>query len=73
MAIVQPSLDYSDRDFSSLKLRLQDLIQSVFPDWTDFNTANFGIILLEMFCYVGDTLHFYQDTQAGEAFWPTLT
>jgi hypothetical protein len=66
-------LDYSDRDFEALKLRLQGLARTVFPDWTDFNTANFGNILMELFCFVGDVLHFYQDRQAAEAFTPTLT
>lgn len=71
--VVPSSIDFSDRDFDSLKLRLQGLIRSVFPDWTDFNVANFGNILVELFCFVGDTLHFYQDNQAGECFIPTLT
>lgn len=73
MAISQTTLDYSDRDFNSLRLRLQDVVRSVFPDWTDFNVANFGNILLELMAHVGDILHFYQDTQAAQAFWPTLT
>lgn len=71
--ILPSSIDFTDRDFESLKLRLQGLVRSVFPDWTDFNTANFGNILLEMMAHVGDTLHFYQDNQAGECFLPTLS
>ena len=73
MAISQTSLDYSDRDFNSLRFRLQDVVRSVFPDWTDFNIANFGNVLVELMAHVGDILHFYQDTQAAQAFWPTLT
>ena len=65
MSLITPSLDYTDRDFYSLRLRLQGLIRSVFPDWTDFNTATFGNILLELYAFVGDTLHFYQDGQAA--------
>ena len=68
----RPTVDYSDKDFEALKLRLQGLIRSVFPDWTDFAVANFGNILLELFCWVGDMLSFYQDNQAREAFWPTV-
>lgn len=71
--IIPVTLDYSDRDFESLKLRLQTLANSVFPDWTDFNTANFGNFILELMCFVGDVLHFYQDRQAAEAFISTLT
>lgn len=74
MSLINSSnFDYTDRDFESLRLRLQDLVQSVFPTWTDFNVANFGNILLELFAHVGDTMHFYLDGHAGEAFWPTLT
>jgi hypothetical protein len=67
------NFDYTDRDFESLRLRLQGLVQSVFPTWTDFNVANFGNILLELFAHVGDTMHFYMDGHAAESFWPTLS
>jgi hypothetical protein len=72
MTILPTTLDYSDRDFESIKLRLQGLVQSVFPEWTDFNIASYGNLLVELFSYVGDILNFYQDNQAAEAFWPTL-
>jgi hypothetical protein len=71
--IAQPILDFSDKDFASLRLRLQGLARSVFPEWTDFNAANFGNLLLEMFAFVGDNTTFYQDAQARENFWPTVT
>lgn len=68
-----PIFDYSDKDFASLRLRLQGLARSVFPDWTDFNAANFGNLLTELFSFVGDNLTFYQDAQARELYWPTVT
>jgi hypothetical protein len=67
MALLPNSLDYTDKDFDSLRLRLQNLIRSVFPDWTDFNVASVGNILLELFAFVGDVLTFYQDNQARES------
>jgi len=74
MALIPtPILDYTDRDFASLRLRLQGLARSVFPTWTDFNSANFGNLVVELLAYVGDNISFYQDAQAREAFWPTLT
>lgn len=73
MALITPNLDYSDRDFYSLRLRLQSLVRSVFPSWNNFNQANFGNILLELMAYVGDTLHHYQDKQVAEAYWTVLT
>lgn len=59
--------DYTDKDFDSLRLRLQSLVRSVFPDWTDFNLANFGNILLELYAFVLDVLATYQDNQARES------
>lgn len=68
-----PVLDLTNKDFASLRLRLQGLARSVTPEWTDFNNANFGNVLLEMMAYVGDNIMFYVDAQAREMFWPTLT
>jgi hypothetical protein len=73
MTIIPASLDYTDRDFASLRLRLQALVRSVFPAWTDQNTASFGNLLLELYAFVGDVLTFYQDNQAREARLVTAT
>lgn len=63
----QPVVDYSDKDFDSIRVRLYNLISAVFPDWTDQNVANFGNILVELFAHVGDTLGFYLDNHALES------
>lgn len=68
-----PTLDYTDRDFDSLRVRLFAMLQQVFPDWTDQNVADFGNILVELFCHVGDVLGYYADNAAAEAFVPTAT
>jgi hypothetical protein len=70
--IMPQTLDYSNRDFIGLKARLQDTIRSVFPVWTDFSIANFGNMLVESMCFVGDVLNFYQDRRALEAFITTM-
>ncbi len=67
-----PSTDYTDRDFDSIKERLTILARSVFADWTDFNIANFGNILLEMKAFVGDVLSFYIDAQGRESRFATV-
>lgn len=69
----RPNLDYSDRDFAAARLRLRSLARSVFPTWTDFNAGSFQTILLELYAHVIDTQSFYQDAQAQEAFWATVT
>lgn len=67
------SVDYTDRDFDSLRARLIALVKSVFPDWSDFDVASFGNVLLELFAFVGDTLTFYQDNLARESRLVTAT
>ncbi len=67
MAILPRNSDYTSKDFDSIRARLIQLVQSVFPTWTQFQVANFGIVLLEMFSWVGDVLTVYQDNQAGES------
>lgn len=73
MALLAQATDYTDKDFDSLRLRLQNLVRSVFPEWTDFNVANFGNILVELYAFVGDVLSFYQDNQARESRIATAT
>src|SRR3989304_5754032 len=73
MALLAQASDFTDRDFDALRLRLQSLVRSVFPEWTDFNVANFGNLLLELYAFVGDVLAFYQDNQARESRIATAT
>lgn len=72
MALLPPNMDYSDRDFESLRARLFDLIPSVFPKWTASQVHNFGNLIVEAHCFVGDVLNFYQDQQAPEGRWTTV-
>jgi hypothetical protein len=73
MTIFPTNVDYTQKDFQALKLRLQGLIRSVYPLWTDFNVANFGNVLLESFCHVGDVMTYNQDSQARESYWSTVS
>lgn len=67
MPILPANTDYTDRDFTSINERLQTLIKSVFPTWTDFAVTNFGNIIVELFAWVGDVLGFNQDANAQES------
>ena len=73
MIISGKIVDYTDRDFDAIRLRLRNLISSVFPTWTDFNVADFGNILLELFAHSTDVLTFYQDNQAKQSRLSTAT
>ena len=64
-----PAPDYTDRDFASINRRLELLYIALFPQWTDYNRSNFGVILKEGMSWVGDVLAYYLDGQAREARW----
>lgn len=73
MPVLGEQLDYTDKDFASLRLRLHNLISSVFPTWTQTDIANFGNLLVEMYAFVGGVLTKYQDNQAIESRWSVAT
>lgn len=66
MALTERSFDFTNRDFDSWRLELINRARTVFPTWTDFNTANFGNLLLELFAHTLDVLSFTQDQQFRE-------
>ena len=66
--IIVPPIDYTSRDYASLINDMLNLIPSYLPEWTDRSPGDFGIVLLELFAYVGDVINFYSDRIANEAF-----
>ena len=61
------SVNYLDRDFSSLKKSLMQYATAYFPNtYRDFNETSPGMMLMEMSAYVGDVLNFYIDQQYRE-------
>lgn len=73
MNLLPEAVDYTDKDFDALRTRLIQLVKSVFPDWTDFEVASFGNVLVELYAFVGDVLTFYQDNLARESRLVTAT
>lgn len=70
---LQQNLDYTDKDFASILERLKNAIPTIFPTWTDFNDADFGVLLIELFSFIGDVLTKYQDNQSRESRIATAT
>ena len=67
-------LDYTSRDFTSIRAQLIGLAQGIMPEWQTVGEASdFGTLLIELYAYMGDTLNFYIDRTAGEAFLATAT
>ena len=65
-------MSYTNRDYESMRRELLARVPQLTDRWTDFNTSDLGVVLLELFCGVGDMLAYYLDAQAGEAFLPTV-
>ena len=65
-------LDYTSRDFTSIRAQLIGLAQGILPDWQTVGEAgDFGTLLIELYAYLGDILNFYIDRTASEAFLAT--
>lgn len=45
----------------------------IFPDWNVTSEGDFGVVLLELFCYCADILSYYTDRVSQEAYLPTAT
>ncbi|CAB5219643.1 Baseplate protein J-like [uncultured Caudovirales phage] len=60
------TVDYTSRDFYSLRDDLIARVQSRVPDWKGNDPSDFGVALLEAFAYVGDTVSYYADRVANE-------
>jgi len=64
-------LDYSGRDYQSIKQSLLTKIPLITSKWTDWNQADLGITLLELFTGTADMIGFYLDRMANEVMLPT--
>lgn len=72
MAKRKTPIDYTSRDFDSIKQSLVDYAKRYYPEvYQDFNEASFGSLMLDMVSYVGDVMSYYVDYQANESFLQT--
>ena len=72
MATKKPSINYTNRDFTSIREDLESYVKRYYPDnYRDFTEASFGSMMLDTVAYVGDMLSFYTDYQANESFLDT--
>lgn len=63
-----PQVDYTSKDYTSIKDDMVSLIPNYLPAWTNRDSSDFGITLVELFSYMGDILNYYIDRSANEAF-----
>ena len=65
----QQSINYTSRDFDSIRRDLEIYAKRYYPDtYQDFGEASFGSLMLDTVSYIGDILSFYVDYQANESF-----
>ena len=63
--------NFTDKDFPALKKRLNALVKTLYPDWSDEDVLNFGNMMLDAYAFVGDVINFYNDANYREAYIPT--
>lgn len=68
-----PAFDYGSRDYSNIKADLLRRASVVAPEWTDRDPSDFGMLLVDLWAYMGDIVHYYIDRASKEAFIQTAT
>ena len=64
----EPATDYLAKDYSSFRRLLLDRLSLISPNWKERNSADMGIMLIELLAYLGDHLSYYQDAVGTEAY-----
>ena len=68
-----PQMEYTSKDYTTIRDDLMALIPNFAPQWTSRDSSDFGIVLLELFAYLGDLLNYQIDRAANESFIDTAT
>lgn len=67
------NFDYTSRDYLSIRQDLLDRASANVPEWTSRNPSDFGVMLVELWAYYADILHYYVDRAAAESYLQTAT
>lgn len=67
------SIDYTSKDWIGFVTSMLDYAQIIFPQWDTSSEGDFGVMLVELFAYMGDILSYYGDRLTQEAYLPTAT
>ncbi len=71
MAVPKP--DYLSRDYVGLRQSLMQYAQQTFPEWQPASEGDHGVVMVELFAYMGDILSYYTDRAQFENYLPTAT
>ncbi|WP_374943165.1 putative baseplate assembly protein [Sphingomonas sp.] len=67
-AFSAPPIDYLARDYQGFRRLMLDRLALTLPDWSERHAADLGITLVEAIATTADTLSYYQDAVATEAY-----
>lgn len=73
MPLNTPGFDFASRDYENIRRDLLARASRILPDWTDRDPSDFTMLLIDLWAYMGDIMHYYIDRAAGEAFLETAT
>ncbi|HEX8573139.1 MAG TPA: baseplate J/gp47 family protein [Allosphingosinicella sp.] len=68
MQNLTPQIDYTDKDYEALRRAMLEFARLRLPEWTDRSPADFGMLMVDLFAYMGDVVLYYQDRLANESF-----
>lgn len=66
-------IDYTSRDFVSLRSDLIARVKTAIPEWDPNDAADFGVVMVEAMAHLGDVLSYYIDRAANESSLSTAT
>ena len=66
-----PVIDYTARDYATLRQQLLDRMTLVAPAWVERHVPDLGMTVVELLAYVGDQLEYQLDAVATEAYLDT--
>ncbi|MEU9120288.1 putative baseplate assembly protein [Streptomyces sp. NPDC048506] len=66
-----PVIDYTARDYETLRQLALDRLRLTTPDWVERNPADLGVTLVELLAYTADQISYQQDAVATEAYLDT--
>lgn len=64
----QPEINYLAKDYASFRQLILDRLALIMPAWQENHIPDIGIMLVELLAYVGDSLSYFQDAVATEAY-----
>lgn len=66
-----PVIDYTARDYDSVRRLILDRLALTTPDWAERNPADLGVTLVELLAHTADRISYHQDAVATEAYLDT--